>query len=487
MMSGVRDMRRSKSILVTLFFGGLFSQLSFSDEGAKPPPIPQARVAGGAGLALDSSLSLDRVRSEPRREELPVPGKQPGWLKNIILAVLENHPEIRQYEADARSVDFRRRAAEKQYQPSVRVVSQYGKDHKTLDLQGTQSTRQLTPRNLQLSVTTPLYDSAIGANVKREDALAIAADWNAISVKEQYMLRTLESLLELWKSHRLVELARANLQAHRRYVSQVKEIARVDLGRAADLSTAQARVALAESVMANRLGRLELLRSQWQQTTRLHWTVVKDVVGMTSLESIPLPGLANNLDQVVSMALANSAQLAKVSAEVDAARRGVDAAKAQFKPSVYTEVRAWRGDNLDGIDAKQDGYYYGLNFDWKLPWNGMRESSVNSAMETVNSAMNAKEKIELDLTGRIETEWYNRVAARAALKSYVAYETSAKKVLESVQSQFQIGRRSLLDMLNSESELFTARSNVVTAEADHLIASWRLQALQGKIAMEFGL
>jgi len=323
--------------------------------------------------------------------------------------------------------------------------------------------------------------------VKRESTMIDAADWQAVSVKEQYILRAVEGVLELWKAHRLLELARENLQSHRRYVGQVKDIARVDIGKAADLATAQARVALAESVMANRLGRLEQMRSQWQQTTRLHWSVLKEIMELGSLESLPLPAQESSLDQIIVNALANSAFIAKASSEVDAARSGVDVAKAQFNPTLYSEARMWRGSNLDGVQARQEGYYYGVNFDWKLPWSGMRGNTVDSALETVNAKLSAKEKIELELTGRIESEWYNRIAARAALRSYRAYENSAIRVLAANQAQFRIGRRSLLDMLNSEGELFTARSNLVTAEADQLIAMWRLQALQGKIAMEFGL
>lgn len=487
-------MRRSNLLLLMLCLGTPGSSLLLAEDGEGTSIVRPASLLEAGGLS--SKLSVDPAALDtppdfvaPKRSlgQPSAPGGQPLWLKNIIHGVLENHPEIRSYEAETRSVEFRKRAAEKQHLPSVRVMSQYGTNNKTLELQQGRSEQEMSPRNLQLSVSMPLYDASIAANVKRESTMIDAADWQAVSVKEQYILRAVEGVLELWKAHRLLELARENLQSHRRYVGQVKDIARVDIGKAADLATAQARVALAESVMANRLGRLELMRSQWQQTTRMHWSVVKEIMELGSLESLPLPAQESSLDQIIVNALANSAFVAKASSEVDAARSSVDVAKAQFNPTLYSEARMWRGSNLDGLQARQEGYYYGVNLDWKLPWSGMRGNTVDSALETVNAKLSTKEKIELELTGRIESEWYNRIAARAALRSYRAYESSAIRVVAANQAQFRIGRRSLLDMLNSEGELFTARSNLVTAEADQLIALWRLQSLQGKIAMEFGL
>jgi outer membrane protein TolC len=45
----------------------------------------------------------------------------------------------------------------------------------------------------------------------------------------------------------------------------------------------------------------------------------------------------------------------------------------------------------------------------------------------------------------------------------------------------------LLEVLNAESELFTARSNVESTLQDVKLASWRLYGLQGRIQAELGL
>ena len=59
-------------------------------------------------------------------------------------------------------------------------------------------------------------------------------------------------------------------------------------------------------------------------------------------------------------------------------------------------------------------------------------------------------------------------------------------MVETSRQQFRIGRRNLLDVLNAENELFTARSNHLAAEVDQIKAAWRLVGLQGQLASVLG-
>ena len=53
------------------------------------------------------------------------------------------------------------------------------------------------------------------------------------------------------------------------------------------------------------------------------------------------------------------------------------------------------------------------------------------------------------------------------------------QVVNAYAEQFKIGRRSLLDVLNAENELFTARTNAMTANTDAALSAWRLLSLRG--------
>ena len=79
------------------------------------------------------------------------------------------------------------------------------------------------------------------------------------------------------------------------------------------------------------------------------------------------------------------------------------------------------------------------------------------------------------------------LASQAALTSFKSYVVSAEQVVTAYAEQFKIGKRSLLDVLNAENELFTARSNVSTTQADLSLAAWRLLSQRGLMTQELGL
>jgi outer membrane protein len=97
------------------------------------------------------------------------------------------------------------------------------------------------------------------------------------------------------------------------------------------------------------------------------------------------------------------------------------------------------------------------------------------------------DRVREELRSRAEQAWFELQAGDASLRSFEEYARNAALMVESTRNQFKIGRRSLLEVLNAESELFTARSNVESTLQDVKIASWRLYGLQGRIQAELGL
>jgi adhesin transport system outer membrane protein len=129
----------------------------------------------------------------------------------------------------------------------------------------------------------------------------------------------------------------------------------------------------------------------------------------------------------------------------------------------------------------------GVTLDWKLPVNFMREHEIGAAQEAVIAAQYDKERLQLELDARVRGLWYELMAAEASLKIFEAYTLDAQQVVQGFKEQFRIGRRTLLDLLNAENELFTARSNATTTQQNIRVSAWRLLTLAGKLREELGL
>ena len=63
----------------------------------------------------------------------------------------------------------------------------------------------------------------------------------------------------------------------------------------------------------------------------------------------------------------------------------------------------------------------------------------------------------------------------------------SEDVLEQYTQQFQVGGRSLLDLLNAENELFQARSDLVDGRVQHEFAKYRVYNTLGSLLDVFGI
>ena len=61
------------------------------------------------------------------------------------------------------------------------------------------------------------------------------------------------------------------------------------------------------------------------------------------------------------------------------------------------------------------------------------------------------------------------------------------QVRDAYNQQFEIGQRSLLDLLDSENELFVSKGRLFTAEAQRVFAGYRVLAVQGKLGPALGV
>lgn len=404
-------------------------------------------------------------------------GNKLEYLTPYIQRTLATNPQLLQAESDNRVADLQWREARAGLIPRVVLSSNLGQDRQNLT---TQNQRYIYNQQMtQLRLIWPLYDTSLSGQVRQRQAASTSSDWRLTDLREQLALQTVQTYSELVRNTRLTILAHENLAAHRLYVAQIKAIAKADIGKASDLPSAIGRVALATSVVTSRLVKLEQTRSVWKQLTGL-----EAPIEVTDLKAVAAP---KSLEQVIDMAFVANPVIMLAKAEIDVARQGIPLALAAYAPKVNAEMSYKAGQDYGGIAGNRKDTYAGLAVEWTLFAGGASSLVTREAMEKVLAAEYGFTRIQQELRSRIEGSWHDFVGAEASLEAFREYEANARLTLEANRSQFKLGRRSLLEVLNAENELFTARSNFESALHDISQATWRLLSLRGQLMSEVGL
>jgi adhesin transport system outer membrane protein len=408
-------------------------------------------------------------------------------LRDLILLVLSRHPELNKAEFESNAQSSRVDEARSARLPQLSLAANYGHENQKID--STNRTNNYDNQyNLQLRLTQPLVDQSIIERVRQNRAISIGQDWQLVAVREQVMLTTVELYSEIVRQFQLTQLARDNLKLHRAYVGQMKELARTDLGRASDLPVAESRVALAESVYTNRLSKLESARVQWRNFSGLSAPEFSSSSGtewfVKDLAAVSVP---STLDEALQSAHETNPQLQKALSDVKASWHTLGLARSATLPKVSAEARTQLGSNYGGVMGGQNSWFAGVNMQWSLPVNPGFSHANRVARQNMKAAESAVDSAVYKLRSAVELQWYEMLASQASLNAFQSYVSNAGQVVKSYSEQFKIGKRSLLDVLNAENELFTARSNVITTQIDLSLTSWRLLSQRGQMAQELGL
>jgi len=181
-------------------------------------------------------------------------------------------------------------------------------------------------------------------------------------------------------------------------------------------------------------------------------------------------------------------------AAVAAAVENYRAAQAQtqnresaYQPRVQAQIRAGAGHNFDGVQYQKRDATATLSLNWNLYNGGADQARIHQATNLLNQAGDLRDKACRD-TRQTAAVAYNDTRKLVDQISFLDRNVlSTEKARDAYRQQFDIGQRTLLDVLNAENELFTARRALANAEHDQVLAYARAQASSTNLVNALGL
>jgi adhesin transport system outer membrane protein len=238
----------------------------------------------------------------------------------------------------------------------------------------------------------------------------------------------------------------------------------------ADLAQVEGRVARARANVISDENNLADAQANYQR-----------VVGSLPQDGLVQPtGIDASLPASVETALKQAQDehptLRSANADVDASFAQYEATKYRMQPRLDIELgRTW-GDNLDGVEGRNEDMTAMLRLRWNL-FNGWRDDArKRQTAHLINEAKSIRDNTRREVDESLQLSWN----AYKALDSQIAYlrqhMEASQETRDAYDKQFGLGKRTLLDLLDSENELFQARRTHVEARDKRLFAQYRILA-----------
>jgi hypothetical protein len=112
---------------------------------------------------------------------------------------------------------------------------------------------------------------------------------------------------------------------------------------------------------------------------------------------------------------------------------------------------------------------------------------VGTAAAELQASEHSLAETRLVLRERLLVSWAEWMSAQSRSQQGVSQVNTAKGLVWGYWQQFQVGRRSLLDLLNVQNDLYTYQVNAAIAKYEVTVSRARVLAAMGKLANDYTL
>jgi len=331
-----------------------------------------------------------------------------------------------------------------------------------------------------LRFSQSIYDASRWAGLDKAELSATQEDARYSLAQQNLILRTVNSYFDVLQAKDDLEFAQAEKRAIERQLEQTKQRFEVGLTAITDVHEAQAlfdnAVAAEISAQNNVEIRLEALR---EITNQYHSNI--NVLDKETFSASALT--PSRVDQWLTMATERNFELAAAKIGVDIAKQDIDIANAGHYPTLdFTGNLKNEKIEVNGeSDGREDTYTVGLTLNVPIYSGGA--TSANVETERNNFVVNSeeRERVYRSVVRNVRSNFYDVTASISRIKALSQSVVSAESALKATEAGFEVGTRTIVDVLNSTRNLYDAKRNLSGARYDYIKSTLNLKLAAGSL------
>lgn len=476
-------------------------------DAASTLPVPTGTAAGNVDDAVPALTEKDLPvpASAPRKVDPPKPilstyapdtlgtvqssKAAAGGTQRIVtlrdavaVGVLTN-PETSSVSNNRRATDEELKQAKALYLPSVDLQADTGWEYTYSDPKGeNDASESLLKGQASLTLTQMLFDGfeTMYEN-SRQNWRVRSASHRVRETSEFVGLDVVEAYLEVVRQRELLAIAEENTRQHQDIYGQIADATGAGRSTQADVEQTKARVAAARAQEANVRQALHTAEANFRKA-----------VGDAPQQDLKRPGkpqgvLWNNVDEQVKMTLTQSPTLDIFEADVNVAEAEQKGSGSTLYPQLDLQLNANTGRNTSGVEGDAAGASALVVMNWNLYRGGGDIARTREFVYRHAQAKDQRNKAARSIENDVRQTWASMVAARDRAAQFRSQSDANAMVVQAYKDQFNLDRRTLLDVLDSQNEWFVSRSNQINNEYLEMFAAYRLAALEGKLLPSLGV
>ncbi len=403
-------------------------------------------------------------------------------LKESVVEVMNTNPVVTERLKNYRATQQDLSVAESEYYPSVDFKASIGYNnagalkssdddwnHKVTD-------EQYNNYETSLVLTQNLFDGfSTTSKVDYQEARILAAAYNYVEKSNDLAFKMTNAYINVIRSYELLQTARENVQINDEIFQNVKDL--YDSGLTTD-----SEVKKIESALSLARSNLTVQKNNARDTEYSFRRVLgrmPDVANMSRPElNIAMP---QSIERAALYAINHNPSLLVSQYNIKGAQALHRQTQKDFYPKVDLELAQNYNDanKINRFNQPDDRFSARLVLSYNIFRGGADTAATQREISKINQEIEIKRDLKRQVIEGLDLSWnaYEMIAQQ--IKDLKDYSKFSEKTLELYKEEYDLGRRSLLDLLSSQNDVINSRSQIIKAEYDQLLARYRILDAMG--------
>lgn len=424
-------------------------------------------MAGALGLITVMSVSSVAAQS----------------LKESVQTALDSYPTIQEARHLKQAIENDLGVAKSRYLPTLDFELAYGREFSNNNTTRSAGNGDvyLDRKESGIMLRETIFDGFDReGTVEQQEALLRGAEQHIGDRGETIAAEVAFAYLDVVRHTEILRLAEENITVHQKIMDDVKK--RVDGGQLGIGDFQQAR-----SRLSNAQARVAEVRLDLDYASISFNRIVGQMPASVFRPKFNDTQLPRSVDAAVKLAMETNPLIMRYQAKLDEAKALITVAKAGNYPNVFFELGGTYNDNIDGTRGIDQDFSAMLRMKWNLYRGGADMSKEKAAAARYSESMSRLAQAKRDIEQEVRRAWGSVERKDEEAKVRAAQVKANKEVTETYREAFSVGQRDLLDVLDSENELFSAKTKYITAQNSALYARFLLTATTGKLRELLGV
>jgi adhesin transport system outer membrane protein len=309
--------------------------------------------------------------------------------------------------------------------------------------------------------------------VKQQEQRTLSAAYSYIEKANDTSFEMVNTYLQVMRNVELLETAKANVKINKEIFTKVQKLYDAGLTTLSEVNKIESSLSLSRSNLVVQENTLMDVTYNMQRVLGRYLN--PDEMSKPKL-NITLPA---TLEEATQYAMQNNPSLLVGKYNIKLAQAIYKEKKSPFYPTLDIEVSQSMNKNLSAIEGTDDRFramaYVRYNF-----FNGFADrAALQKSISSIHQEVETKNTLRRKVIEGLNLSWAANKKLSEQLKHLVDYKKFSKKTLVLYSKEYDLGRRSLLDLLAAQNDFIGSKKQIINTQYSLLFAKYRILDAMG--------